>query len=76
MPKAIASTIAAVNDLRNGLAYNFFLEHLSPSKRTYKGLNILTAEGLNAFRKDTLEVREFLNPEMHRPIRKLSFMSA
>ena len=73
VPKAIASTIAAVNDLRNGLAHNLYLEHLSPSKRTYKG-HIFTAEGLDAFRKDTLAVGEFLNPELHRLMRKFSFV--
>lgn len=75
VPKAVASTIAAVNELRNGLAHNFFLYHLSPSKRSYKGLNIFTAKGLDVFRRDTSEVRKFLNPETYRLMGKLSFAS-
>jgi hypothetical protein len=71
VPKVIASTIGAVNDLRNGLAHNFFLEHLGQSKRTYKGLNIFTAEGLNVFLKDTSEVKEFLHPEVFHVMRKV-----
>ena len=62
IPKAVVSKIAAINDLRNGLAHTFFLEDLSPSKRTYKGFNVFTYEGLQAFRKDAWEVRFFFTP--------------
>jgi hypothetical protein len=62
IPRAVVSKIAAINDLRNGLAHTFFLEDLSPSKRTYKGLSVFTYEGLQAFRKDAWEVRFFFAP--------------
>jgi hypothetical protein len=45
VPKGIVSKIAAVNDLRNGLAHTFFTRDLSPSKRTYNGLNIFSLRG-------------------------------
>ncbi len=62
IPKSIASKIAAINDLRNGLAHTFFVEDLKPSKRTYKGRNIFTKGGIEAFREDAQEIRNFFMP--------------
>ncbi len=64
VPRPVVSKIAAINDLRNGLAHTFFVEDLSPSKRTYKGVTIFSRKGLEAFRKDTWEVRCFFMPEL------------
>ncbi len=66
VPRGIASKIAAINELRNGLAHSFFLKDLSPSKRTYKGLNVFTREGFQAFRKDAWEIRCFFTPWLSR----------
>jgi len=62
VPKPIVSKIAAINDLRNGLAHTFIISDLKKSKRTYKGYSILTRSGLGAFRKDVQEVRYFFMP--------------
>jgi hypothetical protein len=62
VPKGIVSKIAAINDLRNGLAHTFFVGDLSPSKRSYKGLSIFTRKGFEAFRRDVWEVRFFFTP--------------
>ena len=52
VPKDIVKKIAAINDLRNGLAHTFFVEELPLNKRTYKGVNIYTRKGFEAFRRD------------------------
>jgi hypothetical protein len=62
VPKPIVSKIAAINELRNGLAHTFFLDDLPLAKRTYKGVSILKRQGLVAFQKDAWEVRCFFNP--------------
>ncbi len=62
VPKSIVSKISTINELRNGLAHTFFLEDLSPSKRTYRGLNVFTRKGFEAFRKDAWEIRCFFTP--------------
>ena len=59
IPKPIVSSIAAINNLRNGLAHTFFVSDLSAPKRTYKGHNIFTRKGLEVFRKDVQEIRYF-----------------
>ncbi len=62
VPRGIVSKIAAINELRNGLAHTFFVEDLGPSKRTYNGRNIFRLDGFRDFRKDTLEIRCFFMP--------------
>jgi hypothetical protein len=62
VPKSIVSKIAAINDLRNGLAHNFFLNDLPVAKRTYKGIGIFKWKGIEAFREDAWEVRCFFSP--------------
>lgn len=62
VPRTIVSKIAAVNELRNGLAHTFFLDDLPASKRTYNGISIFKRKGLEAFRKDAWEVRCFFTP--------------
>jgi hypothetical protein len=64
VPRQIVSTIAAINELRNGLAHSFFLGDLPPTKRTYRGTSIFKRKGLDAFRKDAWEVRCFFTPEL------------
>ena len=61
VPKPIVSKISAINDLRNGLAHTFFVQDLRASKRTYKGINIFTEDGLRAFIDDVEEYQEFLH---------------
>jgi len=62
VPKNIVSKIAAINDLRNGLAHTFFVSDLKEAKRTYKGHRIFTQQGLEAFRDDAQEIRYFFTP--------------
>ena len=62
IPKPIASSIAAINDLRNGLAHAFFVSELPRLKRIYKGRNIFTTAGLDTFRSDVQEIRYFFMP--------------
>jgi hypothetical protein len=62
IPRPIISKIAAINDLRNGLAHTFFVSDLKASKRTYKGHSIFTRKGLEALHNDALEVRYFFMP--------------
>lgn len=62
VPKAIVGKIAAINDLRNGLAHTFFVSDLKAPKRTYKGHSIFTRRGLEAFREDAQEIRYFFMP--------------
>jgi hypothetical protein len=62
VPKNIISKIAAINDLRNGLAHTFFVSDLKKAKRTYKGHSIFTRPGLEAFREDAQEIRYFFTP--------------
>jgi len=62
IPKPIVSKIAAINDLRNGLAHTFFVRDLKPAKRTYHGHSIFTVKGLEAFLEDVQEIRYFFMP--------------
>jgi hypothetical protein len=62
IPRPIVSKIAAINDLRNGLAHTFFVSDLKATKRTYKGHSIFTRRGLEAFREDAQEIRHFFMP--------------
>jgi hypothetical protein len=62
VPRDVVSKLAAINDLRNGLAHTFFLQDLSPSKRTYKGLSILSPKGFRDFREDAWKIRCFFMP--------------
>jgi hypothetical protein len=62
VPKTIVSKIAAINDLRNGLAHTFDLTNLKATKRTYKGHNIFTRKGIEVFREDALEIQYFFMP--------------
>jgi len=62
VPRPIVSKIAAVNELRNGLAHTFFLGDLPAAKRSYKGVSIFKKKGLEAFRKEAWEVRCFFTP--------------
>lgn len=62
IPRSIVSKVAAINDLRNGLAHTFFVKDLNASKRTYKGHNIFTRKGIEAFREDVQEIRYFFMP--------------
>jgi hypothetical protein len=62
IPRPIVSSIAAINDLRNGLAHTFLVSDLSAPKRTYKGQNIFTRRGLEAFQRDVDQIRSFFMP--------------
>lgn len=71
IPKSIVSTITAINDLRNGLAHTFFIADLRASKRTYKGKNVFTRKGLEAFRSDVQEIRYFFMPWLKKFLNKM-----
>ncbi len=62
VPRSIVAKIAAINELRYGLAHTFFVEDLGPSKRTYNGRSIFKRDGFRDFRKDTWEIRCFFMP--------------
>lgn len=62
IPKSIVSKIAAINELRNGLAHTFFVKELKPAKRTYKKYSIFTRNGLEDFHEDIQEIRYFFMP--------------
>ena len=62
IPRTIVNKIAAINELRNGLAHTFFINELKPIKRTYKKHSIFTIEGLEAFHEDIQEIRYFFMP--------------
>jgi hypothetical protein len=51
MPKRYVSTMAALNDLRNGLAHSFFIEDLPKAKKTFLGNDVFTPDGLSEFQK-------------------------
>jgi hypothetical protein len=59
VPKPISATIERLNALRNGIAHSFFPENLSRSSPTWKGKNIFSYEGIEAFRHDIQEVIDF-----------------
>lgn len=62
VPRPVVNKIAAINELRNGLAHTFFVSDLKTSKRTYQGHSIFTRKGLEAFREDAQEIRYFFMP--------------
>jgi hypothetical protein len=62
IPRRIVSSIAAINDLRNGLAHTFVVSELTAAKRTYKGQNIFTHKGLKVFLRDVGEIRRYFMP--------------
>lgn len=62
VPTNIWNTIAAINDLRNGLAHSFHLRDLKESSRTYKRRNIFTPSGLELFDHDSRDVLCFFEP--------------
>lgn len=62
VPKAIVSNVAAINDLRNGLAHTFNIAELKAAKRSYKGHDIFKKDGLSIFRNDAEEIRYFFMP--------------
>ncbi len=55
VPKKIASTIMAVNELRNALAHSFFPENRR-QKPKWRGKNIFDVEAVVAFHADVREV--------------------
>jgi len=61
MPKALASDIEAVTNLRNSLAHAFFPENQKRSKPEWKGKSIFSVQGLEEFVEDmTAASRHFL----------------
>ncbi len=66
LPKAVAADIERLNTLRNGLAHSFFPENLKRSKPEWKGKNIFTTDGLEAFLVDMAKLDAYflgLRPE-------------
>ncbi|HJR12675.1 MAG TPA: hypothetical protein VJ833_02105 [Rhodanobacteraceae bacterium] len=67
VPKAIASSILALNTLRNSLAHRFDLASVPKSKRLYKGkYDVFTKKGLEKFQDDMWQIDEFFQPEVTR----------
>lgn len=64
VPKGISRKIAAINDLRNGLAHTFFLGNLSLPKKSYRGHNVFTYKGFSLFKKDAWEIQCFFDPSL------------
>ncbi len=62
VPKEIASSIAAIDELRNGLAHDFFVSRLPKHRRTYKGKNVFTPKGLEILKEDGRHVIAFFQP--------------
>lgn len=86
VPKDIASTIEAVNALRNAMAHTYFPENLrayrikgrpAPRKGTtvhYRGLDIFTPAGIENFKLDCMRVVDFLLWKMKRRKKGISRM--
>ena len=67
VPKGIASSVMALNDLRNTLAHRFDLTELPKNKRLYKARHdVFTKGGLKQFRDDMWDVDEFFRPHITR----------
>jgi hypothetical protein len=59
IPKATASDIRALNDLRNGLAHSFFPENRRKSKPEWKGRSVFSIEGATRFQQDMEAIWNF-----------------
>jgi hypothetical protein len=65
VPKEIAGCIGALNTIRNALAHRFPLRKVPRSQRLYKGrYDLFTQIGLERFRTEMWEIREFFDPEI------------
>jgi len=65
VPKPIAQTIEALNALRNALAHAFFTENRK-SKPTWRGKDIFSPEGADAFMADMGQLSDFFWVEPRR----------
>jgi hypothetical protein len=78
IPRPVASQIEEINALRNALAHALFPENLrayqmkgrpvprKPVAVRYKGQDLFSTEGVNAFVEDCAEVTEFLLTKLKR----------
>ena len=58
LPKFVSSDLAALNDLRNGIAHSFFPENRR-KKPEWKGQNIFTRDGCDRFLEDMQQLSDF-----------------
>lgn len=56
VPKSIRRNVEQLNNLRNGIAHAFFPENLRSAKPKWKGLDIFSFEGVNAFLHDLSDI--------------------
>src|SRR5262245_3476092 len=59
LPKGVAADIEPLNALRNGLAHACFAENLKRSKPEWKGKNIFSVDGLQAFLDDMGKISSY-----------------
>ncbi len=69
IPKEYRSTIERLNELRNALAHSFFPENRRSYRDTkkvlYKGINIFSIQGVEAFEEDRQALVDYLWERMH-----------
>jgi hypothetical protein len=58
IPKWVASDLAALNDLRNGIAHSFFPQNRR-RKPDWKGTSVFTDAGFERFREDMAKLANF-----------------
>jgi hypothetical protein len=58
IPKWVASDLATLNDLRNGIAHSFFPQNRR-RKPDWKGTSVFTASGFERFREDMANLGDF-----------------
>jgi hypothetical protein len=58
IPKWVSSDLAALNDLRNGIAHSFFPQNRR-RKPEWKGVSVFTMAGFEGFLKDISKLRDF-----------------
>lgn len=64
VPNKVRRDIERLNALRNGLAHAFFPENLKREKPVWKGQNIFTYTGLEAYKADVREIINFFVPDI------------
>jgi hypothetical protein len=58
IPKWVSSDLAALNDLRNGIAHSFFPQNRR-RKPDWKGVSVFTIEGFEDFLQDMAKLTDF-----------------
>jgi len=61
VPKGLAADIDRLNTLRNGIAHAFYPENLRSAKPTWKGKDIFSLAGIEAFVADMAQLTAFFH---------------